>query len=157
MTKPNMFLRVLLAFILAGSIVFAGIAIYKFAKAETYRNTSDEIYTFSELTGISDNDLITRADYFYIDISKGIPDGGPYGRVWIDETKLQEITQNLLKMRFVETYEETEEFMLRLSIRLENGEQIEIYTYENTFGFGYMPNKKYRAIGSTYLYDLGKK
>ena len=161
MTKPNMFLRVLFAFILAGSIVFAGIAIYRFAKAEIYRNTSDEIYTFSEASGMTAEDEIVKAEYWYYGKDSGIV-GPPLGWRKIDPQQLAELKEMLLGLKFVEDPmaeggNETDTLVLTFS----DGNQLTIYTGEYTFSFvkndtyGFIGDaKRYRAIGASKFYDL---
>ena len=138
--------------VLVGIVAFTSVAIYKYVDSEKYKRNDDIIYTFSELTGITEK---TEINYVSYKISERSANYTPdYGVGYDDPEDIEVIRQYLLEMRFVETYEDIGDEVERLVVHL-LGKNLTIYTGEKacTFRFGKY-GKKYRAIGVHNFYEI---
>ena len=155
MEKSKSTFYIIFSLVLTAVLVFTGIATYKFASALSYRKTSDKIYTFSEITGFTEDDNLTRADYYFYDPEEDMPVGGTWVNFVTKPEDLSVVKTKILKSKFVETHEKIDDEMKTIVLTLDDGKVINIYTSGHSFSFSTQVGKYYRAIGATYLHDIG--
>ena len=89
MSRTKKILYGLWVVVLAGVLAFTCIAICKFVDAEKYKRSDDKIYTFSELTGITEE---TDINYVSYKISESSVNYAPdHGVSYDDPTDIEKI------------------------------------------------------------------
>ena len=135
---------------LIGVLVFLGISIHKYVVAEQYVALDDKVYTFSEITGLTAEDEIIKAEWKNLEA---------YGadRVFQETSsiELQEVKRLLLEMKLVANNVDGKGTTTRMSLYLADG-RVVFFSYRNVSNNIATNGEAYAIIGLENYYEVLK-